>query len=199
MTQCKIAIMALTSLFLIACNNSANKTSGNPNLKIVTLHKFMNNSLSKKIPVQFKIPEHYMYASVGSPIAYSYWMPKDKIQLVKTTNNMPIDTGYMYGKISLSVAYDMASKKFTGIDKIKQHAQTNNFSNVKFTRGEVAGYPVLFIEMKQKRTGTQLYSLYLGLKQSSNTLYITYRPPANKAAVGLYVWENFKKSFKASP
>lgn len=188
------AMLILAGLFMVACDKTANKTNGNPNLKIVTVSEFMNNSLSKKIPVQFKIPEHYDYADVGSPITYSYWMPKNKIQLVKTTRNMPVDTGYMYGKVSLSIAYDKTTRKFIGVEKLKQHAQAGGFSNVKFTRVEVGGYPVLFIEMKQKKTGKQLYSLYLGMQLATNTLYITYRPPANKPAVGFYVWESFKKS-----
>ena len=201
MLKHSVIVAAALSLFLLGCKAApvppvALTPGTEPALKSISMDEFMNNGLSKSIPLQFDIPASYSHADMRAPITYSYWMPSHKVEQVKTTKNMPTDTGWMYGKITLSVGYDEKAGKFIGVDNLEQQAKMGGFSSVKSEQRDVNGYPVLFLELTSKEEGKTVRSMYVGMKLETNTIYIAYRAPKDSPEEGEYVWSRVKSSLR---
>ncbi len=190
---------ALIAVLVVGCKTIETMAPGSePTLKEVTLDEFMNNGLSKSIPISFAIPEEYIHAELDAPMTYSYWMPSEKVQTARDSKDMPTDTGWIYGKVTLSVGYDEKSDKFIGADNLEQQAKMGGFTNVISERMEVGGYPILTLEMKHEKSGKQIYSMYIGMKLETNTIYLAYRAPKSEEALGRYVWSNLKSTMKSN-
>ena len=73
----------------------------------------------------------------------------------------------------------------------------SGFTNVISERSEIGGYPILTLEMKHEKSGKQIYSMYIGMKLETNTIYLAYRAPKNEEALGRYVWSKLKSTIKS--
>jgi hypothetical protein len=168
--------------------------------KRVSLDEFMNNKLSVSIPITLSIPASYIHADIEAPLTYSYWMPKDKVAKAKENQDLPADTGWIYGNISLSVGYDQTTCEFFGDDghSLNQVLSASGYRVLVGERIVVNGHPVLFLYVEEKKTGKRFYTLYIAMMLETNNIFIAYRPPLDDAKTGAYVWSQLVKTIKES-
>jgi len=189
----------LIVISLVSCKTIKPLEPGTePPLKKVTLDQFMNNELSKSLPISFLIPQEYELAKIEAPLTYAYWMTPDGAEQVGQTKDLPVGSGWLYGKVTMSVGYDETSDKFLGTENLKEQARIGGFSLIKSERFSVSDFPVMTLEMEHNASGKTLYSLYIGMKLETNAIYLSYREPTGKKAVGRYVWDNLINSMKSS-
>ncbi|MDO8311590.1 MAG: hypothetical protein Q7T25_06595 [Sideroxyarcus sp.] len=110
----------VTALFLLISNVYADTCIP---AKRVSFDDFMYQSLSVSIPLTLLVPAEYELAKLDAPVSYSYWMTPDSAKATEQTHDLPKSTGYMYGKLSLSVGYDATSDSFPGMENFKADAE----------------------------------------------------------------------------
>ena len=197
----KIICASILSTVLFGCASPQSVGTSTPTeLKQVSLNTFMNNELTVHIPIMLSIPNSYIHADIEAPMTFSYWMPREKIPQAQENQDLPADTGYIYGNISLSVGYDQEKKDFfvDGGYSVDETMTASGFEALEKERITVNNHPVLIMKLREKATGKQFYTIYIGMMIATNNIFIAYLPPEDDPSQEAYVWQQLKKSIKES-
>lgn len=104
-------------------------------VKSVPFHTFMNSSLFANVPLSVLIPAEYQFANLNAaPPTYSYLMTPEGAEAVRKTGDLPVSTGFNFGKISTDVGYDAAMDVFIGAEGLESQAKAAGFTDVSFER-----------------------------------------------------------------
>ncbi len=169
-------------------------------LKPVPLIDFMQNDLLEPYPVNILVPKAYQgFEFVADEPGKYFWMrPKDAKKAEKH-HDLPTNKGFMYGKITMNVAYDAGVDQFVGIeDEVAQTQVTNYFEDFSMDRVLVNGHPILMAKMVHKESKQPTYLMYIATKVSSNVVVIAYIPPKYSIAKGDFVWAQQLTLFNGS-
>ena len=167
-------------------------------LKPVPLLEFMKGDLNQSFPVDILVPKEYQsYEFEADEAGKYYWMrPKDAKKAIKSSE-LPIKKGFMYGKVTTNVGYDINKDLFIGIeDESTQKQMEGYLDEFLMERVDVSGYPVLLVKMVLKETKKPSYLIYLATKIASNVVVIAHIPPKYSEKKGDYVREKQLALFK---
>lgn len=186
----------VASLFLLISNVYADTCIPT---KRVAFDDFMYQSLSVSVPLTLLVPAEYELAKLEAPVSYSYWMTPDGAKAVGQTHDLPKSTGYMYGKLSLSVGYDATTDSFAGMENFKAEAEAQGFVVVSVSKQKINGHTILFTEVKPKGENRTIYAMYVALNLSTNTAYLAYVPPRSDPDQNECFWKELKEGLGSSP
>lgn len=174
--------MIVSLLALTGCSTAPVLPPTAPNVpfKRLSIDAFYDSAVVP-LPLSIEIPAEYVHApDLPVPLTYSYWMrPADVQQAAQ--GSLPADNGYVYGKVSLDVAYDAARDSFGDEDLEAQLAAAGARLSGK-KRHKVARYPTLVMQITASN-GNVVCAMYIATLVSTNVLYIAYRPAGNNAAL----------------
>lgn len=165
--------------------------------RVVSFDTFMQGQL-KSVPISVPVPTAYepVTAEEMRRLTYSYWMPAKERKKALKTQKLPDGTGYMYGKLSLNVAYLPQSDRFS--------IEDDDSGTVKLLdeeRVSVNGHTVLFRVMSLPVQGVErkVWLFYVALNIDTNAAYFTYVPARHDPETGECFWKHLKEVVKASP
>lgn len=181
----------IAALFLLISNAYADTCIP---VKRVSFDDFMHQSLSVSIPLTLLVPVEYEFADIESPVSYSYWMKPEGAKIARETKDLPKATGYMYGKLSLGVGYDIASDTFPGMENFKAKSEAQGFVDVSVSQQKINGHSTLFTQLSLKSNGRKVYGMYVAMNLSTNTIYLSYVPPTDAPNQNECFWEALKAS-----
>lgn len=171
-----------------------------PEMKELSLDDFLGGVSSVKIPIRISIPANYLPAKLpNGPALTSYWMTPEGAAQARRTDDLPLDSGWIYGEFSSGVAYDQQARSFTGLDWDSPALAQGGFKVSGTSSGAANGYPVAFVEAYHAPTRRPVYMMYVATLNGTDVLVISYRPPHNSRAVGDVVWTALKRSVGAAP
>ncbi|MCC7250123.1 MAG: hypothetical protein IT473_15990 [Lysobacter sp.] len=165
--------------------------------KPIAFDTFMRGAISASVPLKVAVPSNYRHADlaeIGS--TYSYWMMPGAAKRAKRSGDLPA-SGYLYGKVSMDVAYDAERDLFVDGDggDIRQQLAGEGAIAVEQTR--IRGHTLLFLEVSPEPNARKVYAVYLALNRATNAVYLAYRPPVGDAAAGDCFWKMFKATMMA--
>jgi hypothetical protein len=164
----------------------------------VPFDEFMKGLLTMSIPLEVPVPKGYEPAPFGSEaLAYSYWMLPKEVANARRSKDLPVRTGYMYGKLSLDVGYDARKDVFLGVEDARETFLAHGMSDLHLERAKVGRHALLFMDVVLTKVDRKIYSVYIALNAATNAAYLTYVPPKNDRALGDYYWKNFKAAVNA--
>jgi len=173
-------------LFTIGCTSIRN--GGGSPTRLVSFDEFFDGQIAS-LPLALRVPVEYEHASeLPADLSYAYWMRPDAVAAALETEDLPTDSGYMYGKISMSEAYDPASGRFSSESVSAEEWAEMGAEILEERRSTLGGYPCL--RRIARMNGTIVCQLYVGMNIASNAAYVSYRPPANNLDQARALWRN---------
>ncbi|MDB6132993.1 MAG: hypothetical protein JWM59_1236 [Verrucomicrobiales bacterium] len=175
-------IFAFVLLMMIGAPLSSPAAGEEPKMKTVTIDKFFDGQL-QPLPLRLSIPANYVHAK-GMDVeeTYSYWMPPSEVKAAAASGDLPVKTGYIYGKISMSMAWLPDKKKFSGEAGYKESLKEDGITLISERHRDANGYPVwasiASAKSEDGKSIKRLYMAYLATKIETNCIYIAYMPPA---------------------
>lgn len=160
--------------------------------KPVAFDVFMNHGLPMSVPLTLLVPSGFEYADMGMENR-AYWMPAAVVAKVRESGDLPVDTGFMYGKVSLDVGYDVGRKAFVGIDGFEEAARAAGLELSGTEEGRANGHALLFFEVIEPATNKPAYGAYIATGRDI-VVYVAWRPLGNDRAVGDCFWKDFKRA-----
>jgi hypothetical protein len=165
----------------------------------VPFDEFMKGLLTMSVPLDVPVPKGYEPAPFGSEaLAYSYWMLPKEASKARRSHDLPVRTGYMYGKLSLDVGYDARNDVFLGVEDAKEAFGAQGMSDLHLERAKAGNHAILFMDVVLTKVDRKIYSMYIALNVATNAAYLTYVPPKNDRALGDCYWKNFKAAVRAA-
>jgi hypothetical protein len=196
------AWLIAVEIFLVAFACSAQQGSiaeppKDPGSKALRFGDFVGDvNTDLRLPLQVVIPAKYEKVSLpGAPGDYSYWMPPSRVQAVKESGDLPVDTGFFYSKIALAVGYDKARGIFAGFEGQDTATELKKAGIEGFQAERVVlpgGYPAIFWRFQNSATKRVHYSAYIATLSDSITFYFSYTPPDGDSSGGEDTWNRFK-------
>ena len=161
----------------------------------MTLTEFFAGGI-EGIPLSIEIPTQYVHAK-GLDVAphYSYWMRPEDVKAAVETQDLPKKNGYVYGKVSLDMAYDAGKGKFSNEDKFKPEMKKAGFTFLELNRRKVNGYPILSFMAKDKK-GHLVNAMYVAALVDTNVICIAYQSPENDLKTAQSVWKHIVASLE---
>lgn len=152
--------------------------------KTVTFDDFFAGQL-EPMPLTLKVPKHYEHAEgLEVDLGYTYWMRPDVVAAVKTNGDLPGETGYLWGKVSLDVGFLPDEKKFSHEDSFKAELEAAGHAVLAFRKRDTGGHAVCstVVSMKQE-DGTKrlVFMAYVAMNIESNCVMLSYNPPARSS------------------
>lgn len=193
----KLVILSIVTLCALGCATqkvAPPELAADQGFKALTFAEFAGNE-SLRLPLGVVIPERYERAQLPNvPEDYSYWMPHDRVKAVAASGDLPVDTGYFYGKISRDVGYDAGKKLFVGFEDRDPAAAMKAAGIKDFTweRADLHGYPAIFCRLKTPGTKQVQHSVYIASLSESLVFYVSYTPPLGDPAGGEKTWSRFR-------
>jgi hypothetical protein len=164
--------------------------------RAVPFDTFMRGNFTVSVPLQVPVPLGYELADFGSEaMGYTYWMLPREMAKAKKSHELPVKTGYLYGKLSLDVGYDAARDIFPGVNT--DSLPPGVFSNLRLFRATAGGHALLFFEITLNKPDRKVYALYVALNRENQVAYLTYVPPKNDKRLGDCHWMAFRESVNA--
>ena len=120
---------------------------------------------------------------------------KQEIAAAKKSKNLPVKTGYIYGKLSLDFGFEREKNKFTNEDDLEEQMKKVEMKLISKKRLEVNGYPVISI-IGQNKKGNVMCAMYVGMLIETNAVLIVYVPPENNLMIGQVAWNKVVASLK---
>jgi len=131
------------------------------------------------LPLNFNIPKQYVHAKgIEAPFTYSYWMRPEDVDRSRDTGSLPAKHGYLFGKLTLNVGYNQATKTFSLEEKFKTEYEENGFKVISYKKHHVGGYPV-FSSILKSPEGKIASMTYIATLIDTNTLLVNYLPENN--------------------
>jgi hypothetical protein len=175
-------IFALSLLVLAGCSTApqTSVSSAQSSFQRVELREFFAEKVIP-LPLSMEIPGEYAYArDLPVPLDYAYWMRASDVQAARQ-GTLPAGNGFIYGKISLDVGYDVARDSF-GEESLESEMSAAGMQLHKKKRHRVGAFPVLDLEIVAPG-GTRVCARYIATLVSTNVLYIAYRPAGNDSSL----------------
>lgn len=169
-------------------------------LRTLSLEEFMHGQVGVPIDVPVAVPAIYEWATISkAPVSYAYWMRPQDVAPAESSGDLPVEHGYMYGKISLDVAYDKRKDVFVGADdRSTMRKLKAAFPSIVTTRLKYGEHSVLLMSMHDHRLGKPIYVMYVGTNADTNVIYVAFRPPHNSKEIGDYVWASLAETLVKS-
>lgn len=165
--------------------------------KPIAFDTFMHGVLSVSVPLKVTVPSNYRHADLAEiESTYSYWMAPDGAKRAKRSGDLPA-AGYLYGKVSMDVAYDAERDLFVDGDGRDIRQQLAGEGAVAVEQARIRGHTLLFLEVAPEPNARKVYAVYLALNRGTNAVYLAYRPPIGDAAAGDCFWKVFKATMMA--
>ena len=197
-TLMSLSIIALCVLGCATQKVPPPELSGGQGFKVLTFAEFAGDlDEILRLPFGFVIPAQYERAHFPNvPEDYSYWMPTGKVKAALESGDLPVDTGYLYSKISLDVGYDKEKNLFVGFEDQDVAAKMKEAGVKDFTweRADLQGYPAIFCRFKTPGTKQVLYSAYIAALSESLVFFVSYTPPIGDPAGGEKTWSRFRSA-----
>lgn len=168
------------------------------NGRTMSLATFMRTEFSSEVPLQVYVPEEYEHVDVeGQRPTYSYWMRPGMEANAANGGRLPIETGYMYGKLSSSVGFDAEAKTFIGIDDAEAAMKAIGMSDIKIEQANNRGHEVLFLEAVHQEAGKKLFTAYIAIDGDATKVYfLTYASPNGEIAFGDCAWAKIRAALE---
>lgn len=190
------------SLFM-ALGASALSFAAEVEMKTIHVDKFFAGQLAP-LPLTWKIPKAYVHAEgldVGE--TYSYWMLPSEVEAAATNNDLPTETGYIWGKISMDVAYVVEEKKFSHEADYKKQAEEMGWEFITERRRNVAGFAVIastFAYKPEDAARRLVFSAYIATNIATNCIFLAYTAPTNLTeAEAQKTWDTIIDSIAKEP
>ena len=195
-----IWVMMLSLLSVAACGQTPapEQLQACGNGRTMRLDVFMQREFPFDVPLNVYVPEEYEHVKIkGQRATYSYWMRPGAEKQAEETNHLPAETGYLYGKMSTTVGYDIPSDTFIGMEDAEAEAKAMGLSKVKVEKVDSHGHALLFIHGFQEETKHWIYSVYIAMNSDTVVFFVSYTAPKNDPVVGECVWGKVKAALKA--
>ena len=169
-----LGLVFLSVFMLGACTSS---------YKTVSFYEFNGREFSEDIlPVTVEIPKNLVIFKPQGGLSSSVWLSSDDVQ--KRTATPPSEpTDSFFGiQLSRSLIYNLSQDYFqftrggeaeNSIVIMKRILEQNGMKEVEIKRHNVAGFPVLQIEMRGTEN-TKVRRFYIGTKIATNTIQISF-------------------------
>lgn len=191
-----VRFVFLTSALFALCVGGA-WASGCAETKPIAFDTFMHGALSVSVPLKVAVPSNYRHADIAEiDSTYSYWMAPDGAKRAKRSGDLPA-AGYLYGKVSMDVAYDAERDLFVDGDGRDIRQQLAAEGAIAADQMRIRGHTLLFLEVVPEPNARKVYAVYLALNRATNAAYLAYRPPVGDAAAGECFWKAFKTTVMA--
>lgn len=165
--------------------------------KPIAFDTFMHGTFSVSVPLKVAVPSNYRHADLAEiESTYSYWMAPDGAIRAKRSGDLPA-AGYLYGKVSMDVAYDAERDIFVDGDERDIRQQLANEGVIAVEQTRARGHTLLFLEVTPEPNARKVYAVYIALNRATNAVYLAYRPPVGDAAAGDCFWKVFKATLMA--
>lgn len=165
--------------------------------RTMRLDAFMQWEFPIDVPLNVFVPDVYEHVKVkGQGATFSYWMRPGAEKQAEETNHLPVETGYLYGKMSTSIGYDITSNTFIGMEDVEGQAKAMGLSKVNIERVNSHGHTLLFLEGFQEDAKHWLYSVYIAMNVDTVVFFVSYTAPNNDPVVGDCVWGKMKAALK---
>jgi len=192
----------LTLCSLLLCGafaQAADKSSPCAPTKTVPFDKFMKGLLIGSVPLGVPVPKGYEPTRFGSEsLGYSYWMLPKEASKAERSHKLPVQTGYMYGKLSLDVGYDAQRDLFLNVEDAGEALLSSGIRDVHLERARIGNHALLFMDAVLADGKRKVSSVYVALNVATHVAYLTYVPPKWDRASGDCYWEKFKTAVKAA-
>ena len=163
--------------------------------KKLTLAEFFAGEI-EAIPLSIEIPSQYVHAEgLDVEATYSYWMRTEDVAAAVKTQDLPKKNGYIYGKVSLDMAYDADKGKFANEAKFEAEMKKAGFKFLELKRQKINGHPILSFMAKDKK-GHLVNAMYVATLVDTNVIYIAYQSPENDLKTAQSVWKHILASLK---
>jgi hypothetical protein len=170
--------------------------------RTVPFDKFMQGAVAEfvHVPVQVLVPAAYEHAQLQEDPFRSYWMrPAAVEQVRKSDGDLTKAGGYLYGLISMSVAYDPEKDVFPGSDQMAEEFKKHGFSDAHSEYIRRNGVTMLVFDAKGP-DGKRIRAAYFGLNVATNAVYDAYMPPpGDPDGEGDCFWPQFVRTLRESP
>jgi len=162
--------------------------------RLVLLNEFMQNLIEDSYPISIPVPVEYEATQPDmAPDGYSYWMPPKDLIRSNKKGDLPVKKGFMYGKISMNVGYDVKEDIFIGAeDPIYLKQAEKYFNDFHMERSKVGEHSILLVKMTDKESSKRSYSMYIATNIATNVIYIAFSPAKNSKKIGEFYWEKLK-------
>jgi hypothetical protein len=165
--------------------------------RVVPFDTFMQGQLAS-VPISVPVPKAYeaVTAKEMKQLTYSYWMAPKEVKKSLKAHQLPVDTGYMYGKLSLNVAYLRESDRFSPLDDDSGAMKLLDEEQI-----SVNGHTLLFrkVAVNVQQVERKVWMFYLAMNIDTNAAYFTFVPAKHDEALGDCFWKHLKAVVKASP
>lgn len=167
-------------------------------LKTVTVDEFMQGHVLGSINVPVVVPADYEPAALpNANFGYSYWMNPKDVAGSNATSDLPIQNGYMYGKLTPNTGYDATRDLFIGLEEPETIEKFKKLmTGMKLERYRFGPYAIALMQYSMQ--GNRAYVMYVATNISTNVVYIALRPPGNSQEVGDQVWNRLKSLLQES-
>jgi hypothetical protein len=165
--------------------------------RTMPLDMFMQQEFPVKIPLNIFVPKEYAHVRLEKqPTTYSYWMRPGEDKKANEDGQLPVDTGYLYGKMSTSAGYDIATNTFIGLDDIEDQVKAMGYVNVETTRVNRHGHELLFLQGLHKEKKQWLYTVYIAMNVDTVVFFVSYAAPKDRPAIGQCVWSQIRAALE---
>lgn len=195
-----LLVMVLSLLSVAACDQAPAQAPEQAcgNGRTMRLDTFMQREFPIDVPLKVYVPEEYEHVRVkGQRATYSYWMRPGAEKQAEETNHLPTETGYLYGKMSTSVGYDIPSDTFIGMKDVEAEAKAMGLSKIEVEKAKSHGHTLLFLQGFHEETQHWLYSVYIAMNVDTVVFFVSYTAPNNDPVMGDCVWGKVKSALKA--
>lgn len=189
------ASLSLLIVFLMFSSASAVE------MKTVQVDDFFAGQL-QPLPLKWKIPAAYVFAK-GLEVdeTYSYWMLPEEVKPAIVSKDLPANTGYVWGKLSIDVGYFKEEKKFSHEDDYKQQMEEKGWKFITEKKRDVSGFALIASTFAYNpddaATRRLIFSAYIATNIDTNCIFLAYSAPKNLTEVEAQkVWDTIIDSIE---
>lgn len=188
-------LMTLAGLLLSANACAGECIASHP----IAFDAFMVDAVSVDAALTLRVPEGFRHAALGEEHeGYAYWMRSDAARRARGSGELPVDSGYMYGKVSMDVGYDRERDVFIGAEDLRSTLEDAGFEVLDIERTARNGHALLFLRVVQREGRKPIYALYAATGRDTTVVYLAWRPPGNDSRIGDCFWSAFRETVMSS-
>lgn len=165
----------------------------------IAFDTFMADAANVHADLILRVPDGFEHASLGEDADdHAYWMRPDAVRRARSSGDLPIASGYMYGKVSLDVGYDRGRNVFIGAEDLRATLEQEGFDVTAIRRADRNGHALLFVRASHRESRKPVYGLYVATGIDTTAVYLAWRPPGNDRRIGDCFWDAFEETVLAS-
>ena len=166
--------------------------------KVVPFTEFTDDQRGRSIRLEVALPATYEKAILPMPSTHTYWMPREKVQSVAETRELPVDTGYFYSYDAHGVGYDITRNLFVGFEDSQEEVAPEKIrlgiENFEWARADLQGYPAIFLRFEAGSPKRPYYMAYIATLYGDHVVHVTYLPANGDPTGGLKTWDRFRSA-----